>query len=159
MTRHLAIWVGVLLLHATTASSAIGADYSLKMTSRISQHSLFGSSVIDREILVGEVVQDLRQLNEAIILISWFQANNRTLAYDVRSQLVSAGVSPSAIYMEARPGDFNLKDNGLLTVALERYTTRLFTCNYHRQDYSYRSRDKVGCAMNNLRNLSIINKE
>ncbi|EEQ13297.1 hypothetical protein yfred0001_31100 [Yersinia frederiksenii ATCC 33641] len=130
-----------------------------QLMSRVSEHTLYTNTVIDREILIGEVLQNYRKLSDAVILINGYQPAFRHLAYDIRAQLISANISPSSIYMQPSSTGSNMQNHGLITLSLEQYRVPQYTCNYHRQDYKYRDRDKVGCSVENLRNLSIINKK
>lgn len=125
--------------------------------SQVSEHTLRSGSIIDKEILASEVNRSFMQYNHAAIRISWLQEDYRQLALDMRNELVNRGVPISAIQMQARPLQDHRLISGLVNIVVEHYQLPLYTCNYHRQDYRYRDRDKIGCSLDNIRRLSIVN--
>ncbi|WP_145501710.1 hypothetical protein [Yersinia similis] len=157
VTNTLILGLGILSFPVRTLSAPL--ENSSQLMSRVSDHILYANTVIDREILVGEILQSYRKLSDAVILINGYQPAFRNLAYDIRAQLVSANVSPASIHIQSESTGFDRQKRGLVTVSLEQYRVPQHTCNYHRQDYKYRDRDKVGCSIENLRNLSIINRK
>ena len=154
-TNLLLLALGITSFSAPTLS----AENQSQSMSRVSDHTLYANTVIDREILVGEVLQNYRKLSHAVILINGYQPAFNQLAYDIRTQLISANIPPTSIYLQPNSIGYDMRNRGLVTLSLEQYRIPQYTCNYHRQDYQYRDRDKVGCSVDNLRNLSIINRK
>ncbi|CFR02586.1 hypothetical protein ACSMDF_16950 [Yersinia enterocolitica] len=159
-SRRLTTSLLLLVLGITSFSApTLSAENPSQLMSRVSDHTLYANTVIDREILVGEVLQNYRKLSHAVILISGYQPAFNQLAYDIRAQLISANIPPTSIYLQPSSTGYDMRNRGLITLSLEQYRVAQYTCNYHRQDYQYRDRDKVGCSVDNLRNLSIINRK
>lgn len=116
--------------------------------------SLLKNTEADKKRFVSDTLQRFSMMTESTLLLTWYKVENKNLAYDMRFRLVNAGIDPSLIVMEEKIGG----GSSLLNLSIGKDTTVFHTCNYHRQDYKYRSRDKVGCALDNLRRASVINK-
>ncbi len=116
--------------------------------------SLLKNAEADKKRFVSDTLQRFSMMAESTLLLTWYKAENKNLAYDMRSRLVNAGIDPSLIVMEEKIGG----GSSLVNLSIGKDTTVFHTCNYHRQDYKYRDRDKVGCSLDNLRRASVINK-
>lgn len=138
-------------------SAAYAVQQQRTIFTKVSEHTLYNDSAIDKEILAGETNLSFHRQNNAAIVISWSQVNYRQLAWDVRNELLNTGVPASAIHMQSQSVANNAFLPGLVHVVVEHYHISLHTCNYHRQDYQYRDRDKMGCALDNMRRLSAVN--
>lgn len=139
--------ISVAETHITWEQSDSGAEERVAL-------SLTKNSEIEKKNFVTNALQSFIRMPENTILVSWYRSENQNLAYEIRSRLVRAGIDSSLILMNPRLET----RNDLVTLSIGRDTTVLYHCNYHRQDYQFRDRDKVGCSLENIRRASTVNK-
>lgn len=119
--------------------------------------SLETNNLIDVEIITGQITEQVNNRRfTGYTYISWTDEAFSSGAENIRNSLVKKGFSPDWIIMQREAGGYNNPVQGVL-VTLQEIIQNPQECNYSAMSYRFSYDDESGCALNSMRDSSIVN--